>query len=78
MCGYVRRNFLDPAFSKKRRCTFKGQQEKESRVGSAWKPTGSALAAYRAANEERAVRQLGEGRLAVGENEKVRWADELA
>ena len=72
------RNFLDRASGKKRLCTFKGQQEKESRVGSAWKPTGSALPAYRAANEERAVRQLGEGRLAVGVNQKVRWADELA
>jgi hypothetical protein len=28
--------------------------------------------------KERAVRQLGEGRLAVGTNEKVRLADELA
>jgi len=47
--------------------------KKKKAGSSAWKPTGSALPAYRAANEERAVRQLGEGRLAVGVNEKVRW-----
>ena len=51
MCGYVRPNFLDPAFSKKRLCAFKSQQEQRSRVGSARKPTGYSLLAYRTANE---------------------------
>jgi hypothetical protein len=45
------RNFLDRASGEKRLCTFKGQQEQRSRVRSAWKPTGSALLAYRTANE---------------------------
>ena len=36
------------------------------------------LLTFKGQQEERAVRQLGEGRLAVGANEKVRWADEVA